>query len=51
MALELKPFDVADYLTDDVTVAEYLRLALESGDSQEIATALSDVTRARGVID
>ncbi len=51
MALELKPFDPADYLTNDETIAEYLRLALESNDRREIVQALGDVTRARGGID
>ena len=48
MALELKPFDVADHLTDHDVAAEYLRLALESRDSREIVMALADVSRARG---
>ena len=48
MALKTLPFDVADYLTDDETIAEFLTDALESDDPRYIAKALGAVARARG---
>jgi probable addiction module antidote protein len=48
MRVETYPYDSADFLTDDETIAEYLRLSLESGDAQEIAQALATIVRARG---
>ena len=48
MALKAKLFDPADYLTDDESIFEYLRLALEENDPHEIVRSLSDVARARG---
>jgi probable addiction module antidote protein len=50
MALKTKPFDVADYLTDDKTLGYYLTDALESRDARVIAGALGDIARAKGVI-
>lgn len=50
MKVETFPYDAADYLTDDETIAEYLTLSLESGDTREIAQALQTVARARGGI-
>jgi len=48
MALETKPFDVADYLSDEETISAYLTDALESDDPRIIAKALGAVARARG---
>jgi probable addiction module antidote protein len=48
MALRTYPFDPADFLADDETIAEYLTLSLESDDPREIAQALGAVARARG---
>lgn len=48
MAIETVPWDAADYLTDDETIAEYLTAALESNDPRIIAKALGAVARARG---
>jgi len=48
MSIETVPWDVADYLTDDETVAEFLTDALESDDPRYIAKALGAVARARG---
>jgi len=48
MKVETYPYDSAEFLTDDETIAEYLTLSLESGDAQEIAQALATVVRARG---
>lgn len=48
MALKTVPFDAAEYLTDDETIAEYLTDALESDDPKIIAKALGTVARAKG---
>jgi probable addiction module antidote protein len=50
MALETKPFDVADYLDSDEMIAAYLSEALKDSDAPHIAGALEDVARARGGI-
>jgi probable addiction module antidote protein len=49
MALETIPFDVADYLTDEETIAAYLDEARKSGDKRLIEQAAGDVARARRV--
>ena len=47
-ATKTKPYDAADFLTDDETVAAYLTEALESDDPRYIAKALGAIARARG---
>ena len=45
-----KPFDVADYLDDDEAIAGYLNAVIETGgDAGDIAAALGNVARARGM--
>ena len=46
---KLIPFDAARYLTDDVAIADYMSIVLESGDSDHLLLALGDVARARGM--
>jgi probable addiction module antidote protein len=48
MKPEAKPYDAAEFLTDEETVAAYLTDALESEDPRIIAKALGAVARARG---
>lgn len=48
MALKTKPYDAAEFLTDEETIAAYLTEALESDDPRAIAKALGAVARARG---
>ena len=43
------PFDAADYLTDEETIAEYLSAALEDPDPDLFLIAVRDVARARGM--
>lgn len=43
------PFDAADYLTDEATIAEYLTAALEDPDPDMFLVAVRDVARARGM--
>ena len=47
-ATKTKPYDAADFLTDDETIAAYLTEALESDDPRYIAKALGAIARARG---
>ena len=46
---KLVPFDSARYLTDDAAIAEYMSAVFETGDSDLLLLALSDVARARGM--
>ncbi len=46
---KLLRFDAARYLTDDAAIAEYMSAILETGDSDLLLLALSDVARARGM--
>ncbi len=48
MALKLAPWDAAEVLTDDETIAAYLTEALESDEPKYIAKALGAVARAKG---
>ena len=43
------PFDAADYLDDEDTIAEYLTAALEDFNPDVSLTAARDVARARGM--
>lgn len=49
MKIRTAPFDAADYLTDDETVAEYITAALEDTDPDAFLVALKTVARARGM--
>lgn len=46
---KLFPFDAARYLTDDAAIAEYMTAVLETGDTDLLLLALSDVARAKGM--
>ena len=43
------PFDAADYLDSDESIAAYLSAALEDGDPELFLVAIKDVARARGM--
>jgi probable addiction module antidote protein len=45
----LPVFDVANYLQDDEDMALYLTAMLEDGSPSEIAGALGDIAKARGM--
>ncbi len=49
MTIQTAPFDAADYLTDEETIAEYLTAALEESDPDAFLAAVKDVARARGM--
>ena len=48
-ALEIRPFDAAEFLTDETSVAEYLTASLEMGDEQVLLNAIGAAARARGM--
>jgi probable addiction module antidote protein len=43
------PFDTADYLADEETIAEYLSAALDDPDPDMFLVAVRNVARARGM--
>lgn len=45
----LAPFDAADYLDNEETIAEYLTAALEDPDQDAFLMAIRDVAKARGI--
>ena len=49
MALKTTPFDPAEYLDDDESIAAYLDEAMSTGDPKFIAKSLGVVARARGM--
>ena len=49
MATHIAPFDAADYLDDEQTIAESLTAALEDPNPDVFLTAVRDVARARGM--
>lgn len=51
MGVKLIPFDAADFLKDEKTIAEYLNACMETGDSDVVLSALSSAARARGMAD
>jgi|ERR1019366_9339030 probable addiction module antidote protein len=53
MGLKTRPYDAAEYLEDDETIAEYLEeamnVAMEDSDPGFLVHALGTVARARGM--
>jgi probable addiction module antidote protein len=47
--IKTRPFDMANYLTSEEDVTEYLRQVLEDGDPAELAGALGHIGRVRGM--
>lgn len=50
-AKDLRPFDEAQYLTDEKAIAEYLNAAAEIGDPAVLLDAFAAVGRARGMTE
>jgi len=46
---QFAPFDAADYLDDEETIAEYITAALEDPNPDVFLSAVRDVVRARGM--
>ncbi|OQS32979.1 addiction module antidote protein [Chromobacterium haemolyticum] len=49
MESNLQPFDAANYLDSEETIAEYLSAALEDPNPDVFLAAVRDVARARGM--
>ena len=47
--MQLKGFDVIDFLDSDEALVEYLNVALEENDPKYFAKALGNVARAKGM--
>ena len=47
--IKFAPFDTADYLGEEETIAEYLSVALEDPDPDMFLVAIRNVARARGM--
>ncbi len=47
MAIETRPFDVAEILNSEERISAYLEEAFESADPRVIASAIGDVARSR----
>jgi len=46
---QFSPFDAADYLDDEQTIAHYITAALEGPNPDVFLSAVRDVARARGM--
>jgi probable addiction module antidote protein len=46
---EFTPFDAADYLDNEETIAEYLTAALEDTNPDVFLSAIADVAKVRGM--
>ena len=47
--IKTRPFDIANHLGSEEEITEYLRQVLEDNDPAELAGALGDIARARGM--
>ncbi len=47
--MQLKNFDVVDFLDSDEALVEYLNVALETNDPKYFTKALGNVARAKGM--
>jgi probable addiction module antidote protein len=51
MALKTTPFDPAEYLQTEADIIAYLDASMEGGDPRDIARALGDVARSKGMTE
>ncbi|MGH6695219.1 addiction module antidote protein [Sphingopyxis sp.] len=51
MGAKTTPFDPADYLSSEADIVDYLKIWMEDGSPQEIARAIGDVARSKGMSD
>ena len=49
MTIKTRTFDVADFLDDEETIAEYLNMALEDPNPEMLLLAVKNIARARGM--
>jgi len=48
-AIQIKPFDAAEYLDSEEAIAEYLTACMEEGGPELFLSALGDAAKARGM--
>jgi probable addiction module antidote protein len=51
MGLKTTPFDPAEYLKTEDDIVEYIKVWFEDGNPQEIARALGDIARSKGMTE
>jgi probable addiction module antidote protein len=51
MGLKTTPFDPADFLKSEDDIVDYLNVWMEDGSPQEIARAIGDVARSKGMTE
>jgi len=49
MGMKTIPFDPADYLKSEEDVVDWLKIWMEDGSPEEIAKAIGDIARSRGM--
>lgn len=49
MTIKTKTFDVAEFLEDEETIAEYLNMALDDPNPEMLLLAVKNIARARGM--
>lgn len=49
MGMKTIPFDPADYLKSETDVVDWLKIWMEDGSPEEIAKAIGDIARSRGM--
>lgn len=49
MAIETKPWNPTEFLDSDEAIQEYLEIAFEDGDTTDIAIALGNIAKAKGM--
>lgn len=51
MGVKTSPFDPADFLSSEDDIVAYLNVWMEDGSPQEIARAIGDVARSKGMTE
>lgn len=51
MGMKTIPFDPADYLKSEADVVDWLKVWMEDGSPEEIAKAIGDIARSRGMTE
>jgi len=46
---KVKNFEIAEYLSDEATMIEYLNAVLEEGDQNLLLAAIGDIAKAKGM--
>lgn len=49
MGMKTIPFDPADYLKSEADVVDWLKIWMEDGSPEEIAKAIGDIARSKGM--